>query len=626
MHERNLNKTILLLILTFFILTISACKDDPTFYQSAEEYTPPTSVRSYSTPPADTSFKFGVMGDTQWYNSLTDPEFRNPETVAGSFITQINDEMISHGVEFVIQVGDLTNYGYDDAIKARAALSKDLYDAGIGFYPMRGNHEPLGGAFAFSDADGDGTIETSPWVSDDWVDNDLAIPQIQASFPQTQGLPMVFNEDTDDEYEEDYTGGATNFSSPTNDAYPNMATELAGISYAFDYDDGTGNSATFVIFDPWETDTQDTPLFYKNYGFMYPYPYGYPVSSQQAWISERIDSTTRGTDHAFVFSHQPLIASDHEDSPFGYLAFDPTDMTDEGDGDVIVGVPDNTDDQNTFYADLVANDVAFYISGHDHMHDRTVVESPDGLSKIDQLIVAPACNKFYHPQYDAAEWRGQKTRRTVIDTEYDNTGYYIFTVDGPIVKVDYYADAVGGLESSDLYTPEFNFVLKNSWTYSLNGDAFTVAQGASFSTVTNTYAGTTMTLGGTNTSTTVEDPEDETGGDEMPLSKRITVAWKDMAQYSDTKVVSNALILNGMKESRTGNMQKYILTMSATGLTPSLSDRIVKLGSDGGWSYAGSNYTSGAADISYAVGTFGISGSNIWTVVEGDGIFAIYRD
>ena len=41
----------------------------------------------------------------------------------------------------MIQVGDLTENGNDADIAARAAAAQPLIDAGIGFFPMRGNHE-----------------------------------------------------------------------------------------------------------------------------------------------------------------------------------------------------------------------------------------------------------------------------------------------------------------------------------------------------------------------------------------------------------------------------------------------------------------------------------------------------
>ncbi|MBN2418236.1 MAG: hypothetical protein JXL81_02545, partial [Deltaproteobacteria bacterium] len=169
------------------------------------------------------------------------------------------------------------------------------------------------------------------------------------------------------------------------------------------------------------------------------------------------------------------------------------------------------------------------------------------------------------------------------------------------------------------------FVKKNSWTYSLNGTSFVIPQGGSFASVTDTYQGTTMSLGGTNTSTTIEDPDGDATAQAMPIAKKVTIAWKDEAQYSDTNIVSDALILNGMKESRTGIAEKYILTMSATGVTPDAKTRIMTL-SDGEWTLAGKYYTTAAADTTLAAGTYGYSGSNIWVVLNTEGTFAIAQD
>ena len=90
-------------------------------------------------------WKFGVMSDTQWPNS---PDSKNPN-VAVNVINHINKEFIKHGVKFVIQVGDLTdkpstvvaNPARVENLDIRATFAQDLYNAGIGFYPLRGNHE-----------------------------------------------------------------------------------------------------------------------------------------------------------------------------------------------------------------------------------------------------------------------------------------------------------------------------------------------------------------------------------------------------------------------------------------------------------------------------------------------------
>ena len=91
-------------------------------------------------------WKFGIMSDTQWKANL---DGENPETVAVGIIKQLNQEFINHEVKFVIQVGDLADKETDSpngfpenrTMDTRAAAAQPLYDAGICFFPLRGNHE-----------------------------------------------------------------------------------------------------------------------------------------------------------------------------------------------------------------------------------------------------------------------------------------------------------------------------------------------------------------------------------------------------------------------------------------------------------------------------------------------------
>ena len=105
-------------------------------------------------------WKFGVMGDTQW--TTNDPANANPYTVPVSIIKQVNQQFINAGVKFVIQVGDLTDDGNDISEVTRAAAAQPLIDAGIGFFPFRGNHETYG------------------------TNNNYGIPVFQSNYPQTQ--------------------------------------------------------------------------------------------------------------------------------------------------------------------------------------------------------------------------------------------------------------------------------------------------------------------------------------------------------------------------------------------------------------------------------------------------------
>jgi len=356
------------------------------------------------------------MSDTQW-TAPTDPAGKNPNGVAVSIIDQINQKFVDAGVKFVIQVGDLTENGNDADIATRAAAAEPLYRAGIGFFPMRGNHEV--------------------YAKPEGV-NQYGIPAFRNNFPQTRGQGS-------------HVYGTINFNSPIS-----VSSELDGMSYSFDYGD-TANSARFVIIDNWVTPSKRVP--HEN-----GYTYGYSIHDQQPWISGRLDKKARGTTHAFAFSHQNLIGENHQDSLF-------TGYTDA-----------NPEWQNAFFASLRENGVKYYISGHDHIHQRSIITSPDGASKVEQLICASDSSKFYTPKPPTdPKWFGQKVREASVSQELYTVGYYIFTIDGPRVTVDYYSDDHGKCQSDGSYpngpglpdtgiTPTFNFVKKETWGYTLSGN------------------------------------------------------------------------------------------------------------------------------------------------------------
>jgi len=139
---------------------------------------------------SDKAWRFAVTADTQWtithdltwsdddpYYAHVNPDYReeNPEYVSVSTIEKLNKAFIAHDVGFVIQLGDLTDRAGDAAIYTHAAAREPLYEAGVGFFPVRGNHETYGDLF---DRDPNG---------------DLSIPAWRDAFPQTRGLgPNLF--------------------------------------------------------------------------------------------------------------------------------------------------------------------------------------------------------------------------------------------------------------------------------------------------------------------------------------------------------------------------------------------------------------------------------------------------
>jgi hypothetical protein len=531
------------------------------------------------------SWKFGVMGDTQW--TLTnDPAGENPNNVSSSIIQQINRQFINHGVNFVIQVGDLTDNGNDADIAVRAAGAQPLIDAGIGYFPMRGNHETYGAG------------------------NSFGIPAFQQNFPQTQS--GVFIPTSGQKYR---VGG--HFSSPTN-----ISKDLAGMSYSFDY--GTGNNrARFVIIDPWVTPSKvdNNPDGYA---------YGYTIADQQSWVSGRLDKKTRGTQHAFVFSHQPVIAENHQDSPFsGYTNANP-------------------DMQNTFFASLDNNNVDYYISGHDHIHQRSIIKSPDGASQIEELICASNSSKFYTPKsLDDAKWFGQKLRETSISQERYAVGFYIFTVDDSCVTVDYYSDSHGNWASDNCYpdgttpqkcttpgshiTPIFNFVKKETWGYCQNGQEFYIPQGNSYTTVTDAFGSTTARiLDGVNNSTA----QDYTLRN---FIKTVNTGWHSK---SDSSVIhsnpyvgfaSDILSLSGMADLGSQQSDTFVLSMSYD-RDPKGTVSIATKGETGEWinavdlNYGGAkNFISGSYVPGSKLGSYGYDpiSRTAWAVINYNGNFAV---
>jgi hypothetical protein len=615
-------------------------------------------------------WSFGVHGDTQWTlsNSATGTKHSNKNYVNGELIDLLSQQFDYHRVKFVIQVGDLSDRAGDSAMAQRALKAKSLIDKGIGFFPLRGNHETYGQLYG-----------PPLYVAYDPLYN-LNIPAYRLNFPQTQGL---------------YDGadgvknfGATNFTGPAID-------DLKGLSYAFDYD-YKGTSATFVIVDVEQTSFKDivapnnpascvsavtpgtqgtTPFCGQGYLYyltnfynwdtglvVYQATYdilngvtvyydtagnaiaagsdanGNPITEvpitittgawfyidsknrpstdfttwdmanpdqmfngapfdinappsdpnnrklsvkssanteywpgkQQTWISDRLKKGTRNTQQAFVFSHRPLMTANHPDGLFG------------------ANPSVSPDDQNVFYASLMDNGVKYMISGHDHIYNRAIVASPDGKSQVEQLTATGASSKFYTPA-PLDNFAGAKGRETQISQELNNLGYYIYTVDGPRVTVDYYADSVGefggdycyphGIKGTDpnrscanlpgstgpevpgtwhVTTADFSFVKKETWGYSTNGQQFIIPQGNSYEVVEGSFGTTTAKiLAGTNNSTTTDFTPDAP----RALNKTVNTGWVE--NPAPSKLKSDILSLWGMSElGAYGKTDTYALSMS----------------------------------------------------------------
>jgi hypothetical protein len=520
-------------------------------------------------------WKFGLMADTQW--PLTADDGKNPNSVAVDIINQANLEFVRQGVKFVIAVGDVTDNGSDSALDTRATYAQALYNANIGFYPLRGNHESSKAA----------AIEFA-----------RIFPQTQNGVNNNTPANAFVAKDSANTHPAAKSGSTFT----TGSGFGSPRTALSGLSYAFRY-----SNATLVLLDQFTPVDSSANL----------------VDSQQTWISSTLAGRPAGT-FAFVFGHKGLITEDHTDILFGDFASSDS-----------VG-------QNAFIRSLYQNGVHYYIGGHDHMHDRTIVRSSMGSERVQELVLASDSYKFYTPAdtarditYDSLGAGGcGHTRQVPIAQELYQIGYYIVTVDSPCVTIDYYGVPSGQVSGNIATTPALtgHWSWRESFGYALNGKEFAVAQGQPYTAVVDSFAATKAALlGGTNTSTT-------TDGSHRPLVQYVGTGWRSSSAVTLPGISSDALTLWGMALAM-GSRQTadYALSMSYSAGVAADSVRngrfgLVSRDSSGAWADATTRNIGGARTFvlgpwssSYPLGTYGVDtvAHKAWAVLNYNADFAV---
>ncbi|MFA7061852.1 MAG: metallophosphoesterase [Pedobacter sp.] len=535
-------------------------------------------------------WKFGVMSDTQWPNS---PDGKNPN-VAVNVIRHLNQEFINKGVKFVVQVGDLTDGGSNSQLDTRATFTQDLYNAGIGFYPLRGNHESSkAGALEF-----------------------------QRIFPQTQ--TGVNNQTPTDAMVTSTIYGAQPNSNSTFSVGSNFMSEpgYEGLTYSFDYD-----NARFVLIDQF---TKPSGTSHSNLD-----------QNDINWIGGRFSSKPTNT-HAFSFAHKGLITENHNDNLFNSTNPDSSSST-------------TWPLTNSFMSYLANSGVRYHLGGHDHIHNRAIITSPDGASKVQNIITSSNSYKFYIPPTNVTSqtWR---TRELQIAQELLTVGYYIFTVDGPKVTVDHYASPNGcNGDCNETYDViPYDFTKHESFGYSLNGKEIVVPHGGSYALTDDTtkavangetgYLGTTAAiLNGANSSTGKDYSN-------RPLAKTVDTGWSPAASGH----ASDILTLWGLTDSLAtdfsdlgnSNMHyKYVVPNTNRTDTYALSmtynDARFKGGvfglsardENGNWinaiigndSSSVAMFVNGPYNSSYPLGTYGVDPATktAWAVVNHSSDFAV---
>ena len=517
--------------------------------------------------PTTAPWRFAVMADTQW--TMTD-DGKNPNSVAVDIVNQLNAQFIAKGVKFVVAAGDVTDNGSNLALDTRAEFAQALYNAGIGFYPLRGNHESSATAAA----------------------------EFVRIFPQTKtgqqnATPSnVFIANSDDVNTHPVTPNGSPF--VVGSSFSSPSTALAGLSYSFDY----GN-ARFVLLD------QFTPADGS----------ANTIDAQQSWITSTLSGRPAGS-HAFVFGHKGIITEDHVDTLFG----DDPSLDPAG--------------QDAFITSLAQGGVRYYMGGHDHMHNRALVTTTDGTTaSIQNIILASDSSKFYTPAatpndvtYDMPAFG--HTRETPIAQELDTIGYYIVTIVDGRATVDFYSAAANPASGTIATTPVLDFTKRESYGYGLNGKQFVIRPSGSYTSMQDSFAGTTaQILAGTNVA-----PGTDGGG--RQFSKTVDTAWSN----SECGTSSATLDLSITGALGTGQTDTYALSMSYDPTTASATQigngglGIAVKDVNGNWvnavdkDFGGTKtFVLGAWQSSYGLGTYGIdtATNTAWAVINHSSDFAV---
>lgn len=570
----------------------------PTFNLPAwmSDFTLPLPARVF---PQPARWSFGIITDTQW--TVPDDGW-NPDSIPANILQQVHRQFIDLGVNFVLGLGDLVDLGTQANDYARALYVQDLYNAGIGFYPTRGNHES-GAPFTGSGAafrhvypqivpgPNPGFHNTTP--PDVTVDLITPAPDL-ANVPPAPESGSAF-------------AVGVNCSAPTAVNATNDS-----VSYAFDY-----NNTTVVLLDQ----------------FCSPDPYASYLPQQQDWIHATLAARPANT-HAFVCTHKDLLGGDHKDNMFGNVVA----ADDPGDGSGVdfnslsvsnqTALIAKTNAQNAFLASMQSNRVHYVFCGHDHHHYNSIVTSPDQQSRVHQLICTTAGSKFYSPTLPVS------TNDLPVEQEGGLIGYYVVTIEGPHATIDYYADTTPGN-----YEGPFHFAKRSSTGYSLNGREFVVPEGSSYNVVADDttqavangetgYLGTRMRLlGGTNTSLAANNYG-------KPQVHAVNTGWAPAlpGSYSDTLTLWG---LAGIAASQYDAIP-ISLSYTAPGLSPALLATgllcLATVDTNGNWINAvdanlagGKTFVNGAWNPGYGLGCYGVDTATqtAWAVVNRAASFAV---
>ena len=171
---------------------------------------------------------------------------------------------------------------------------------------------------------------------------------------------------------------------------------------------------------------------------------------------------------------------------------------------------------------------------------------------------------------------------------------------------------------------------KETWSYSLNGHEFAVAQGGAYTVVKDHYGHTSaQILGGQNTSSAMDYTS-------RPFTQIVDTGWRPCDD--DKTLRGDILSLTGMAKAM-GSSETPVSALSMSyeqGKTVDLNGGfgIATLDDNGNWVNAVSmnfggtiNFVAGPWSPIYALGTYGVDSSTktAWAVINYNGDFAVSK-
>jgi hypothetical protein len=252
-----------------------------------------------------------------------------------------------------------------------------------------------------------------------------------------------------------------------------------------------------------------------------------------------------------------------------------------------------------------------------------------------EISGASDSSKFYIPAIPSPDAANDNpTREIPVVQEVNTIGFYIYTIDGSHVSVDYYSAQISPSLDSGEYsitsTPTLAFARRETFGYSLNGKEFLVNEGKSYTSVQDSFEGTNARiLDGINRS----EAKDGSG---RVLTKAVDTGWASAPAGGG--FASNVLTLWGMAIAL-GREETDIYTLSMTYDPKKVSAARLRSGNFvlatkdpvGKWMPAvegnhggDKKFVAGPWHAGYGLGSYGVDPKTqtVWAVVNHEGEFA----